>query len=156
MIVYTYYNPEPTAPREQARFIRLWSESWRKQGWTPLLLTQRMAEEHPAYQKDSTMTAHAVLAVQHYNKPGIIVAANMINFRLEPKRIAKGGTMFYPGCVAISQETIRETAKTRCVRTTLDYRYDIFTADSGRPYAAVRIFADWDADRVLAAMQRWP
>lgn len=145
MIVYAYYDPSPSAPPFQARFIRLWAQSWRKHGWTPRLLTERMAEEHPGYLPHCSQTAKAVFAVSYYDKPGMLVRANIINLGLKPKRLAAGGIQFYPGCVAISKKMIREVAKTRWVHTSLVHNEDFCQT--------TRLFSNWNPDDVLEALR---
>lgn len=55
--VYTYYeaisstSPEQlTIPEEgERRLIHLWAETWRRQGWNPVLLNEETARHHPKY-----------------------------------------------------------------------------------------------------------
>jgi hypothetical protein len=114
-----------------------------------------MADEHLASRRKFTRLTKSLFAVKHYNKPGVLVSANVINFGLEPKRLAAGGVMFYPGCVAISRDTLRQIGKKRAVMTKLDYRFDICT-DFHTPPSSLPLlrFADWDADDVMEAIRR--
>lgn len=147
MIVYAYYDPSPSAPPFQARFIRLWAQSWRKHGWTPRLLTERMAEEHPGYRPYCSQMAKAVFAVSYYDQPGMLVRANIINFGLKPKRLAAGGVSFYPGCVAISKAMLREVAKTLCVHTKLEYDDELCQEK------VIRRFVYWNPTDVMEALR---
>lgn len=154
MIVYTYYNSDADAPREQARFIRLWSESWRKWGWIPLLLTDRMADEHLQSRRKFRRLTRSMFATLHYNKPGLLVPANVINFGLKPKRLAAGGVMFYPGCVVISKDTLRTMKKERVAVTKLDYRYDI-CVDYIVPCSIPLLrFSEWDSEDVMEVLRQ--
>lgn len=149
MIVYAYYNPAPTAPEFQAKFIRLWSESWRKAGWTPRLLTERMAEEHPAYTPRANLTGKAIMATRHFGETGALVTANVINFGLPPFRLAAGGVSFYPGCVFVTKKVIKESA--RCIKYQMEYDFDICgEADTEAP---LRRFMHWNPDDVMRAFQ---
>lgn len=147
MIVYAYYNPAPTAPEHQAKFIRLWSESWRNHGWTPRLLTERMAEEHPAFTPRANFVGRAIMATRHFGEPGVLVTANMINFGLEPRRLAAGGVSFWPGCVVITKKIIRESV--RSIKYEFKYRFDI--CGESDTTAPLRRFMHWNPDDVMRA-----
>lgn len=47
MVVYTYYDDSVGAPTPG--LIQLWRESWRRNGWTPSVLSPADAIRHPAY-----------------------------------------------------------------------------------------------------------
>ncbi len=53
MKVYTYFDPtvQQCGLPPQDGVIRLWAESWKKFGWTPRVLTDRMARMHPLFDK---------------------------------------------------------------------------------------------------------
>jgi hypothetical protein len=140
MIVYTYYDSDPDSPKDQARFIRLWAESWRKHGWKPLLLTERMAEEHPNYKPNLGEVANAVLAIRHYGKPGLLVQSNVINFGFRQKDVPCLGTNFGPGCVKISQTTI---SRGKYKRAKMRYLHT---------QTQLKKFHGWNADEVVEAV----
>jgi len=51
--VYTYYTPVPGLWSEdsQRKLIEVWSRSWRKQGWVPIVLDESHAKKHPRYKE---------------------------------------------------------------------------------------------------------
>jgi hypothetical protein len=46
MNIYTYYVP---ALPDQEPLLDLWQQSWKKHGWTPVILTEDDASMHPRY-----------------------------------------------------------------------------------------------------------
>lgn len=55
MKVYTYYDPtvQQCGLPPQDGVIRLWYDSWRKFGWKPRVLTDRMVRQHQEFKKFS-------------------------------------------------------------------------------------------------------
>jgi hypothetical protein len=53
VIVYTYFDPQVPGGRSPAHsgVLRLWSESWRRNGWEPRVLGPRDAKKHPQYER---------------------------------------------------------------------------------------------------------
>jgi hypothetical protein len=51
--VYTYYMPVPGlwSEESQRRLLDVWARSWRKQGWTPIVLNEGVAKKHPRYRE---------------------------------------------------------------------------------------------------------
>lgn len=50
LIIYTYLDGAPLL--SQGPWVRAWERSWRRNGWTPRLLTRRIAEQHPEFFPD--------------------------------------------------------------------------------------------------------
>lgn len=48
MRIYTYHEYVPELPHAES-LLPLWSESWRKNGWEPVVLNRSHAEQHPNY-----------------------------------------------------------------------------------------------------------
>lgn len=50
--IYTYFEPDPQLPTSQWReLLQLWANSWKAQGWEPVILTRADAQKSPYYQK---------------------------------------------------------------------------------------------------------
>ena len=49
MKIYTYY--EDVGFKKQLELIEVWEESWRKQGFDPIVLNREDAKKSPLYQK---------------------------------------------------------------------------------------------------------
>jgi hypothetical protein len=51
--VFTYYTPLGylNDEHDQRKLIELWAESWRRRGWTPVVLDESHARRHPRYKE---------------------------------------------------------------------------------------------------------
>lgn len=80
MNVYSYFSPD--GPELDLQLVPLWEESWRRQGWTPRLLTIRDARKHPDFANLSfaAFLAWAQVGGGWYSK------INTINFSFLPRQ----------------------------------------------------------------------
>lgn len=102
MIVYTYYDPsvQQCGLPPQDGVIRLWAESWKRHGWKPRVLTDRMVRSHPRFAEFSaaincfpTVNSRAYenacylrwLALQGVGG-GWMTDYDVINFGFKPRR----------------------------------------------------------------------
>ena len=119
MNVYTYYDDSPAAPEQQARMIKLWAQSWAKHGWSPKLLTRRMAEAHPGYTPDR-LWCRPLFAVAHFGKTGLITKPNVMNFGLRPTRkFGHSAMCLNTGVYWTTRDYIKFSKKAKCVQVTI-------------------------------------
>lgn len=123
MNVYTYYDDSPAAPEQQARMIKLWAQSWAKHGWSPKLLTRRMAEAHPGYTPDKHW-CRPLFAVAHFGKTGMITKPNVMNFGLKPtRRFGNTARCLNTDVYWTTRDCIKFSRKAKCVQVNIDMDY---------------------------------
>lgn len=91
MNVYSYL--EPHGPELAVQLVPIWEESWRKQGWTPRLLTVRDARKHPDFDEQSDPR---LLAWERAGG-GWYCPTSVLNFSFSPKRLRVKHEFFYGG-----------------------------------------------------------
>lgn len=102
MKVYTYFESVDMLPMNN-HMIKMWAESWEKNGWEPIVLGEKDAKAHPLYEKYSS----AVRNFPSVNPPGfdyhafmrwlavpavggcVSTEPDVINYSLKPQDIKK-------------------------------------------------------------------
>ena len=97
MNVFTYYNAAPGFSTERAEAFRTWANSWAAQGWTPRILTARMAKQSPLYGEITARlpgdVALPYLAF-HMVGGGWYAPVSAINYDFKPVRRRSRVTMY--------------------------------------------------------------
>lgn len=89
-IIYTWYDPTPSAPPHQAELIRLWDRSWTARGFITELLTLRHAQTHRHYKPGTNCPQEFALAVRTgYQCNAWFTPPTAINYSLTAKQLRR-------------------------------------------------------------------
>lgn len=81
-LVYSYLDSAPLL--SQGPWLRAWQRSWQRNGWTPRLLTRRIAEQHPNFYLNSPPSLMRWLALSLQTEPGYFSSIQVINRAYPP------------------------------------------------------------------------
>ena len=92
MNVYAYWDSSESPIDEQAGLLRVWERSWRRQGWTPRLLTIANARKSKNYQPSNNSLDNMLWAL-HAVGGGWLSDIRLINNSLKPFKPRHGYTV---------------------------------------------------------------
>lgn len=122
MNVFTYYDAGPRLFPGNAGRFRAWEQSWSKAGWTPRLLTSRMAKLSPLYNevilhtpKKGHSSVIPLLAL-HYAGGGWFVPQTVLNLSFKPKNRNRKVIFYFPGIMWATKRGVEEVLNAICIK----------------------------------------